>query len=131
MKKHPVVHFEMPYKDVKRVSKFYEKAFGWDMDYLPDMGKYVMAYTEETDKKTQMIKKKGAINGGFYPESDSYGGTHLVLTVDDLDKHMEVVKKAGGMLKGEPQDIPGVGRFVMIKDTEGNDVGMLQPSEME
>ncbi len=42
---------------------------------------------------------------------------------------MEIVKKAGGKIKGKVQDIPGVGMFVMVKDTEGNDVGMLQPTE--
>lgn len=129
MKQHPVVHFEMPYKDPDRVSKFYETAFGWDMNYLPDMGKYVLATTSPVDKK-QMHLKKGAINGGFYPETDSYGGMHFVISVDNVKDHMEVVKKAGGEILGEPMDIPGVGLFVMIKDSEGNQVGMLQPAKM-
>jgi predicted enzyme related to lactoylglutathione lyase len=128
MKKNPVVHFEMPYINPKRVSKFYEKAFGWDMQYLPDMGKYVMAYTSEMTKNN-MHKKKGAINGGFYPKSKTYGGTHFVLSVENLEKQMKIVKEAGGKVKGKPQDIPGVGKFVMIKDTEGNEVGVLQPAE--
>ena len=50
------------------------------------------------------------------------------LSVDDLEKHMEIVKKAGGKIDGKPMDIPGVGRFVMIRDSEGNKVGMLQPA---
>lgn len=126
---HPVVHFEMPYKDPKRVSKFYETAFGWDMNYLPDMGKYVLATTSPMDENN-MHKEKGAINGGFYPESDSYGGIHCVINVDNVKEHMEVVKKAGGEVLGEPMDIPGVGLFVMIKDSEGNQVGILQPTNM-
>ena len=31
MKMNPVVHFEMPAKNKKRVKKFYEKVFGWKM----------------------------------------------------------------------------------------------------
>ena len=27
----PVVHFEMPYDDAQRVSKFYRTVFGWNM----------------------------------------------------------------------------------------------------
>ena len=127
MTMNPVVHFEMPYKDPKRVSKFYSSAFGWDMKYLPDMGKYVMATTSPVDKK-QMHKKKGAINGGFYPEGDYGNSPHVVISVNDINKHMETVKKSGGKVLGEIMDIPGVGKFVMIQDTEKNRIGMLQPS---
>lgn len=123
----PVVHFEMPYKNAKRVAKFYKSTFGWGMQYLPKMGKYVLATTSPTDKKG-MHKKKGAINGGFYPKSKTYGDTHFVIAVDNLEKHMEVVKKAGGKIQGKPMDISGIGMFVMIRDSEGNRVGMLQPS---
>lgn len=31
MKKSPVVHFEMPVKDNKRVVEFYTNVFGWGM----------------------------------------------------------------------------------------------------
>ena len=124
-----MVHFEMPYTNAKRVSKFYENAFGWGMQYLPKMGSYVLATTSPLDKKG-MHKNKGAINGGFYPKSETSKSTHFVLSVDSLEKHMEIVKKAGGKILGKPMDIPGIGLFVMIKDTEGNRVGMLQPVEM-
>ena len=56
MKMNPVVHFEMPYKNPKRVSKFYSNVFGWEMRYLPKMGKYVLATTSPVDKN-QMHKK--------------------------------------------------------------------------
>ena len=38
--------------------------------------------------------------------------------------------KAGpiALTVGEPQDIPGVGRFISVIDTEGNRVSMLQPT---
>ncbi len=40
---------------------------------------------------------------------------------------MEIVKKSGGRIEGNPMDIPGIGAFVMFVDTEGNRVGMLEP----
>ena len=127
MKMNPVVHFEMPYQDPKRLSKFYIKVFGWNMQYLPKMGSYVLATTSPVDKN-QMHKKKGAINGGFYPKGP-YGNTpHLVISVDNLEKHIEIVKKSGGKIVGKVMDIPGIGKFIMLKDTEGNRVGMLQAS---
>ena len=46
MKMNPVVHFEMPAKNKKRVKKFYEKAFGWKMQQLgAKMGDYILATT--------------------------------------------------------------------------------------
>lgn len=68
------------------------------------------------------------INGGFYKKGKFGTMPHLVISVDDLKKHMGIVKKAGGKVVGKPMDIPGVGNFIMIKDSEGNKVGMLQPS---
>ncbi len=123
----PVVHFEMPYKNPKRVAKFYESTFGWGMQYLPKMGSYVLATTSPIDKN-QMHLKKGAINGGFYPKGPYGSVPHLVVSVDNLEKHMGIVKKNGGKVLGKPLDIPGIGIFIMFKDTEGNQVGMLQPS---
>ena len=41
MKMSPVVHFEMPYEEKKRMVKFYENAFGWKPQMLgPEMGNY-------------------------------------------------------------------------------------------
>lgn len=126
----PVVHFEMPAVDKKRVKKFYENAFGWEMTQLgPEMGKYLLATTSPIDKKRMHIKK-GAINGGFFQRGKEGKIPHLVISVDDLKKHIEIVKKAGGKIKGKPMDIMGIGKFVMIKDSEGNEVGMLQPTQM-
>lgn len=43
----------------------------------------------------------------------------------------ERVMDASGTIDGKPMEIPGIGTFVMFKDTEGNRVGMLQPVPME
>ena len=126
----PVVHFEMPAKDKKRVSDFYTSAFGWNMQQMgKDMGNYVVATTTESDKKSGRPKTPGAINGGFYDYKNEEGFKYpsVVISVDDLKESMKKVKKAGGKVLGKPMDIPGIGLFVSIKDTEGNRVGMLQP----
>lgn len=128
MKKSPVVHFEMPAEDKKRVSDFYSKVFGWDMQITgEEYGGYVLAGTVDVDEK-QMPKTPGAINGGFFDYGDQFGKIpHIVISVDNLDEHMKVVEKEGGKIMGEPVDIPQVGKFVMFEDSEGNHVGMLQP----
>jgi predicted enzyme related to lactoylglutathione lyase len=127
MSKNPVVHFEMPYKDGKRVSTFYSQAFGWAMtDAGENMGHYIVALTAETDKN-RMVKTPGTINGGFYQKSKSSNPyPSFVISVEDLTKAIQLVKKSGGKILGKPQDIPGIGMWVVFKDTEGNRVSLLQ-----
>ena len=125
----PVVHFEMPADDTKRVADFYSTVFGWKMTQLgAEMGNYLLAGTTETDENN-MVKTPGTINGGFYEKGQAGSSTHVVISVPDIRAHMEIVKKAGGTVEGEPVDIPGIGTYVMFHDTEGNRVGMLQPAK--
>jgi uncharacterized protein len=124
----PVVHFEMPYDDRKRMATFYESAFGWRMQLLgEEMGNYVLATTSETDESGP--KRPGAINGGFYsrqPDGPAQCPS-LVIAVDDIREAMKKVTGAGGNVLGEPMEIPGVGQFVSFIDTEGNRGSVLQP----
>lgn len=130
MTMNPVVHFEMPYDDSKRLSDFYSQAFGWQLKQLgPEMGNYVIATTTETDEQ-RMIKKPGAINGGFAQKSATNQHPSVVISVDNIQESMQKVAEAGGTVLGEPQDIPGVGRYVSFTDTEGNNVSMLQSQNM-
>ena len=124
----PVVHFEMPYDNRERLAKFYESAFGWQMQMLgDDMGNYVLATTTETDQNGP--KKPGAINGGFFPNKPDWPAQHpsVVIAVDDIKEAMRKVAGAGGKVLGEPIEIPGIGQYVSFTDTEGNRVSMLQP----
>ena len=123
----PVVHFEMPTDDPKRVAKFYTDVFGWENKLMgPEMNDYVLATTTESDEKGP--KKLGAINGGFFAKSKSESKSpSVVIQVDDIKNHMEKVKTAGGKVIGLPVEIPGVGHYVSFVDTEGNVVSMLQP----
>lgn len=132
MKMNPVVHFEMPYNDHERLSKFYSETFGWQISKLgKEMGDYVLAATTETDEK-QMIKKPGAINGGFYPKkmSPDTPCPSVVIAVDNLDESMKKITDGGGKVIGKPMEIKGIGAYVSFMDTEGNRVGMLQPAPM-
>jgi predicted enzyme related to lactoylglutathione lyase len=124
----PVVHFEMPYDNGERLAKFYQSAFGWQMQMFgADMGHYVLATTTESDEKGP--KKPGAINGGFFPKKPDWPAQvpSVVIAVDDIKASMKQVTNAGGKVLGEPMDIPGVGQYVSFTDTEGNRVSMLQP----
>lgn len=125
----PVVHFEMPAEDRKRMADFYTKVFGWKTQQLgEDMGNYVLATTTDSDENGNP-KKPGAINGGFFQKTDDKPAQYpsIVIAVEDIRQHMMNTEKSGGKVLGEPMEIPGVGFYVSFFDTEGNRVGMIQP----
>ena len=123
----PVVHFEMPAKDKKRTAEFYEKVFGWKMVQLgAEMSNYLLAGTTPVDENN-MATEPGAINGGFFDYSEEDKMPHVVISVDDLSESIEKVKSEGGDIEGEPMDIPGIGKYISFRDSEGNRVGMMQP----
>ena len=127
----PVVHFELPYKDRDRIARFYQSAFGWEMQMLgPDMGNYVVATTAKEDAKPGAAA--GAINGGFYQHNPDWPAQYpsIVIAVPAVAAAMAAIRKAGGEVLGEPMDIPGVGKYVSFYDTEGNRTSVLQPVAM-
>ena len=127
----PVVHFEMPAEDRKRMAKFYTSAFGWQTQMLgEDMGNYVIATTTTDVDKKGKPKMVGIINGGFYTKNDKMPAQSpsVVISVDDIKKSMSKVTKAGGKVIGEPMEIPGFGMYVSFFDTEGNRVSIMEPT---
>ena len=124
----PVVHFEIPYENRERMTKFYQSAFGWQTQMLgEEMGNYVLATTVESDENGP--KKLGCINGGFSNNklADSNAYPSLVIAVDDINESIKRITNIGGKILGEPVDIPGVGKSAWFADTEGNRLSVLQP----
>lgn len=117
----------MPAENKARVKKFYESVFGWQMTQLgAEMSNYLLATTSPVDENN-MHKEKGAINGGFYDKGEAGTMPHVVISVPDIAKHVELVKSGGGTIESEIIEIPGIGKYAMFKDTEGNRVAMLEP----
>jgi predicted enzyme related to lactoylglutathione lyase len=128
-KMNPVVHFEMPAEERKRMADFYTNVFGWKTKMLgEDMGNYVTVATTEIDENGRP-KMPGTINGGFFPKKDEMRAQcpSIVIAVDNIRKSLTKITEAGGKVLGEPVEIPGIGSYVSFIDTEGNRVSLLQP----
>ena len=97
----PVVHFEMPAEDRKRMSEFYHKTFGWKTEQMgPEMGDYVVVSTSESGEG-RLPKKPGMINGGFFQKTDDTmsHAPSVVISVPDIKAHMKKVEAAGGKVE--------------------------------
>jgi uncharacterized protein len=124
----PVVHFELPYENRERIARFYQSAFGWQLQMLgEEMGNYVVATTAKSDAMPGA--PAGAINGGFYQRNKDWPAQYpsVVISVPDVKEAMAKISAAGGKVLGEPMEIPGIGQYVSFFDTEENRVSVLQP----
>jgi len=98
--------------DVAAAKDFYGKLFGWQMQDMPMEG---MTYT--------VLNAGGAPVGGIMaPPREAAGmppqwGAYV--TVDDVDATAKQAVELGGSLLLPPRDIPGVGRFCLIRDPQG------------
>lgn len=113
-----IVHFEIPAEDPEKLSKFYTDTFGWEIKKWDGPTDYWLVSTGD--------KKMPGIDGGIYKKDEEHKGALNSIDVPAMGEYIEKVKKNGGMVLGEIQDIPGVGKFVNAQDMEGNKFGMLE-----
>jgi uncharacterized protein len=121
-----VVHFEIPYDDKARASKFYSKTFGWKLIDIPEM-EYTLVHAAETDKNN-MVVEKGAINGGLFHRDDTAKNPMVVIGVQSIDETIKKVISAGGKVVMPKQPIPN-GSYARIADCEGNIIGLADESK--
>lgn len=130
-----VVHFEISVDDTDRATNFYKEVFGWAFQPLgEDYSGYVLVYPggEITPGSPQvginggMMKRQGPAPGSDIREANSFVCT---VATDDVDDIVTKTQANGGSVDMPAEDIPGVGRLAYIRDTEGNLVGVLKPTE--
>lgn len=122
-----VVHFEIPADDIKRAQSFYKKAFGWRIDSVPGMG-YAMVGTTPSDKNG-MPTEPGSINGGMLTRQGPVKSPVITILVDDMDAALENLTELGGKVVRKKETVGDMGYAAYFKDTEGNVVGLWEPSK--
>jgi predicted enzyme related to lactoylglutathione lyase len=118
-----VVHFEVPYDDADRAAGFYEQAFGWHLQPMPEMN-YTLVTTTESSEKGPL--EAGAINGGMLQRSEVFSGPLITIEVDDIDAALEDVRRLGGSVRITRQPVGDMGFTAYFHDTEGNLVGLWE-----
>lgn len=122
-----VCHFEVPYDDKERMEKFYSSVFGWNFVPAPGDMPYTFAMTTPMTEKMEYVES-GGINGGTYPRGDEGGSKSpvIVMDVESTEQRMKDVTEAGGEVVMGPAEIPEMGIYAQVKDTEGNIIGLWQ-----
>jgi predicted enzyme related to lactoylglutathione lyase len=112
------IHFDLGATDPARAIAFYKAAFGWTAEKWNGPTEYYLITTGAS--------REPGIDGGLAPSKGEGVDTNLTLGVASLEEAMAHVTVAGGRIVGDIHMIPGVGRMVTCKDTEGNSFGLIE-----
>lgn len=119
-----VVHFEIQADDVERAKKFYLEALDWKIE------RWMKKEETGMDHWGVMTGDGPGINGGLYQRpteaKEKIFFYDCTVEVEDIDRAVEAVKRAGGQIAKDKSMIPGVGWFAGAIDTEGNRFGLMQ-----
>lgn len=112
----PVAFFEIISPDASRAQDFYARLFGWTVQADPAMGGYALVDTGGGES---------AVGGGIGPGQPGERNVKIYMRVDDLDAYLQRAEELGGKRLVPPTDLPaGYGRFAVLADPDGNQVGL-------
>jgi predicted enzyme related to lactoylglutathione lyase len=114
---------ELMTRDSARAQAFYTGLLGWK---AVDSGMPGMKYT--------LLKAGDKDAGGMMdmpPDVPREVPSHWMayINVDDVDALVGKVKELGGIVMHGPQDVPNVGRFLILQDPTGAIVSLFTPVE--
>jgi predicted enzyme related to lactoylglutathione lyase len=110
--------FDIPVTDIARATRFYETLLAAQLNRAEELrGIKIAIFPHE----------RGSGAGGCLRQSGTPGGGGTMVYLDvrgQLDACIARVEKAGGALLVPKTDIGPAGFFAVIRDTEGNEVGL-------
>ena len=112
-------HIEIPADDLDRAHRFYEELFGWSFaPEVPGYESYHMFTTPAGDAAAG-----GAIGkrGEMAPEK-----LRVYVNVDSIDDTLARVADLGGSIKDPKAEVPGIGWFAVLADSEGNEIALWE-----
>ena len=122
MSNHPIVHIEIPAKDIAGAEKFYGELFGWNIQSDP-----IHNYS--------LFQAEGGPAGGFVTtgeEGTDDGRVHykpdsllVYISTDDIDASLARVEELGGKTVLPKTEIPHVGWFGIFTDPTGNRIALF------
>jgi uncharacterized protein len=114
---------ELMTTDAKAAQEFYGKVAGWGTAPFGEDGSYSLWMNGEAPVGGCMNLSPELRTAGVPPHWTAY------ISAPDLDQACADVKRLGGKVRVEPQEIPGVGRFAIVADPQGAEFGLYAAAE--
>jgi predicted enzyme related to lactoylglutathione lyase len=116
----PLSWFEIPALDFARARSFYEKLFAVELIEHVAGPNIMAAFPYDCERTSGGCVMKGP---AMVPTND---GVIIYLNAgESLDEHLNRVQPLGGEVVFPKTEVPGIGVFAHIRDTEGNRVGLF------
>jgi len=110
-------HIEIPTGNPESSKKFYSGLFGWSFTHVPEL------------KYTVYNAGEGEIGGGLFdPPPGAPRHITNYITVADLEAAARKVPEFGGRVITDRMEVPGMGKFRIVADPDGNSFGLWQPN---
>ena len=111
-----ITHLELPSDDPARARAFYEGMFGWAIQSPPGHPTY------------QMFQSGPGDMGGTIGLRDETAPKQprIYVTVDSVDEALAKVEGLGGSVAVGKTEVPGMGWYAAILDSEGSEIGIWE-----
>ena len=116
---------ELLTRDVAAAKAYYAARLGWTCEDMPmaDGGTYTVAMRGGAPTAGISDLADFGMPEGAAPRWITY------FAVDDVDAAVAATEAAGGRTTRPPFDVPGVGRFALVEDPTGAELGLIVPAE--
>jgi len=117
-----LTHFAINADDTARACRFYQNVFGWEFQSWGQPDFFQISTGDKTSPSVQ---------GALQKRREIVPGAHMVgyecsFAVANVDAIAAAVEANGGTIVMSKVAIPGVGRLMFFKDTEGNIAGAIE-----
>lgn len=120
------VWIEIPADDIERAVAFYRELFQMDLE-IRDYGEVKMAHFP---RESGFCGAIASSSPGFKPAANR-DGIIIHFAIDNMKRVLELVENSPAELRKKPVPVAdeGVGEYAVIKDTEGNIIGLFNWEE--
>lgn len=119
-----IVHFEIPFDDGERARGFYQEAFGWQVNEMPELS-YTIVSTGPGDEQG-FPSEPGFINGGMPSREFGLKAPTVVVEVESIDAALEKIERLGGTKTVGRTAVGDMGFSAYFTDPEGNTIGLWE-----
>ena len=111
-----IAHIDIPSDDLGRAKTFYSELFGWRIQGMPEFPDYEM-----------FRSGPGDLGGGIGLRGKTAPNQPRVyVTVGSIEATLAKVEGLGGSVVVEKTEVPGMGSYAAIKDSEGSEIGIWE-----
>ncbi len=112
---HNLCFFEIPADDPEKLQQFYGELFQWTFEKGSTQFRYYRVNTGEDSLK-----------GGITARQDPQHTLINYVKVDSVEDSLAKAQKLGASLVLGKSAVPGIGWYAVVKDPQGNRVGLWQ-----